>query len=379
VRALAIALGAAVLAVPAAAAPAATAGKMAYVHGRSGVVIDLSSGLRQTFRLPRTGVPRWSGDGHLVSFGGYIVSGGVQLPTAELTWAPTGERAAYVTRQGGARVWSPSGERRIAPDGWGAQGVVWSRDGSLALGRAVCQAACGLPQQTEIWIWRQGSLQRLLASDGGRPVPFAWHNGRVLWWDWPNSGSIAADGVALYENKTRIATALMYDDYVASCGSHLAVAVGGDRFSTHGKRILFDGRDVSRDTTRSWVSPSCTTGRRLVAAAGRNWEETRFGDERRSIWQLLPSRRQLTRPPPGWTDEFPHLLANGDVLFVRTRQVPFSRRGAWWTTTHAKIELLRRSTLAAVATLKFTAPEIGSDFINYYGHYDWPSRIAVTR
>ena len=179
-------------------------------------------------------------------------------------------------------------------------------------------------------------------------MPFGWHGSQVLWWDWPGSGSIAADGVALYEGTRRIATGLMWRDYVAVCGRHLAVTAGGDRYATHGKRIVFDGRNVSLDATRSWVSPSCNTDGTLVAAAGHNWEESRFGREHRAIWRLLPSRRQLTRPPVGWTDEYPHVLRNGDVLFVRTRQVPFGKNGAWWTTTHAQLDVLK----AQVADLK---------------------------
>jgi len=328
--------------------------------------------------LPQTGQPRWSGDGRLVSFGGYIVAGGVHLPTADIAWAPTGERAAYVTKSGGVSVWSPPRTQQVVPDGWGATGVAWSGDGALALGRAICKGACGLPSHTEVWTWRNGTLRKLVDTpDRGRPSPLAWHEGRVLWWDWPNSGSIAADGVALYENNRLIATTLMYGDYVDACGGHLAVAAGGDRYAMHGKRILFDGRDSSRDRTRSWVSPSCTPKGRLVAAASANAVPNRIGREHRAIWQLRPVRRQLTHPPAGWTDENPHLLADGSVVFVRTRQVPFNKSGEWWTTTHAKLELLRGTVLTELKELRFSSPDSGAGFLNYYGHYDWPARIAV--
>jgi hypothetical protein len=376
-RALALALAVALLSVPAAAALGPGA-KIAYVHGREGLLIYAGSAIRQPIVLPQTGPPHWSGDGRLVSFGGYIVAGRIQLPTADISWAPTGERAAYVTRAGGASVWSASHTQQVVPDGWGATGVAWSSDGALALGRAVCKGACGLPSHTEVWVWRRGTLHRLVESpDRGRPQPIGWHDGLVLWWDWPNSGSIAADGVALYENSRRIATTLMYSDYVDACGGHLAVASGGDRYAMHGKRILFDGRDISRDRTRSWVSPSCTANGRLVAAASVNATPNRMGREHRAIWQLRPVRRQLTHPPAGWTDEFPHLLADGSVIFVRTRQVPFNKNGEWRTTTHAKVELLRGTTLTELQRLVFTAADSSSDWLNYYGHYDWPTRLAV--
>jgi hypothetical protein len=364
VKLLALGLTVAFLAVPTAGARSSAA-KIAYVHGRSAQLIYVGSPLRRPIRLPRTGAPRWSGDGRLVSFGGYILTSRVHLPTDSLSWAPTGERAAYVTKAGGVRIWTPRGQRAVVPDGWGAAGVAWGSDGSLALGRAA-----------QLWTWRDGSLRKLLERAGARAEPIGWHRGRVLWWS--RGESSPADGLDLYEDHSRIATVLMYPDYLAVCGSHIAVTAGGDRYATHGKRILFDGRDVSRDTRRSWVSPSCTTGGTLVAAAGRNWQEHRFGEEHRAIWQLLPTRRQLTHPPAGWSDEYPHVTVNGDVVFVRTRQVPFLRDGEWWTTTHGKLELLRGRSLRDLRDLRLTGPQVGGDFLNYYGHYDWPSRLAYT-
>jgi len=208
-------------------------------------------------------------------------------------------------------------------------------------------------------------------------MPFAWWRGRVLWWDWPDSGSIAADGVALYANKRRIAKALMYRDYTTVCGAHLAIAAGGDRYAMHGKRILFDGRDVSRDPSRSWVSPSCLGNGKLVAAASKNAVPNRIGREARSIWRLLPTRRQLTHPPSGWTDETPRLLRDGSVVFVRTRQTSRKVDGQWVTTNRGRIELLRAGRLTELTTVHWSAADSSGDWLNYYGHYDWPSRLAV--
>jgi hypothetical protein len=316
-----------------------------------------------------SGAVRWSGDGKLLSVGGRIV-GGPRLSTGfELAWAPTGETAAYVTKHGGVMLWTPKGGlRRILADGWGASTLAWGPDGRLAIGRAVCRGACGKPSHTEIWIWQSGSPRRLLGplADDTSPQPFAWTGGRVLWWAWPDSASVAADGVALYANGDRVAAkVLRYPDYVAACGMHLAVAAGFDRYAMHGKRILFDGRDVSRDHSRSWVSPYCTADGRLVAAASQNTTPSRIGKEHRAIWQLLPTRRQLTHPPRGRTDEFPRLLPDGSIVFVRTRTVsnPLELYGV------GTIELLRSGRLTALGT--------ASKADNYYGHYDWPDLIAV--
>ena len=104
----------------------------------------------------------------------------------------------------------------------------------------------------------------------------------------------------------------------------------------------------------------------------------RIGRERRSIWQLLPTRRRLTQPPPGWTDETPRLLPDRSVLFVRTRQTSRKVDGQWVTTNRGRIELLRRGKLTQVAAVRFAARDSSGDWLNYYGHYDWPSRLAVS-
>ena len=223
--------------------------------------------------------------------------------------SPSRETAAYQTRDGSVLLWTPRGSRTVVPATWGATSIAWGPNGKLALGRSVCHVPCGVPRHQEVWIWRSGSLERVAGPLSGvfRPIVAGFApDGRVLWWpDEQGSGSIAADGLPLYANRSRITKTLVFPDFVVRCGRHLAVVAGGDRYTTHGKRILFDGRDVSDDATRSWVSPSCTANGRLVAATGRNWEEDPIGAEHRAIWRLLPTRRQLTQPPPGWSDESP--------------------------------------------------------------------------
>jgi hypothetical protein len=381
VRGLAVALTAFALSLPAAAAGTGPHQRVAFLQGGNLVVVDLATGKRSVAmsHVP-PGPVHWSGNGKLLSVGGRV-AGGPTLTVGELVWAPSGQRAAYATKNGGVRIWTSSGEQTVVPDVWGAQGFAWSRDGSLAIGRAVCHGACGLPSQTSVWVWRDGTLRKVVGETvvaRARPLPFAWHNDHILWWSWPNSGSVAADGVQLYEDTHRAGYALMYSDYVALCGSHIAVAAGGDRYATMKKRILFDGRDVTSDPTKSWVSPSCNTRGVLVAAAGRSWEESRFGAEHRSIWQLLPTRRQLTQPPHGWTDENPTLLRNGSILFVRTHQSARKVNGEWYTTSHGKIELLAHGKLREIADATFTSKDATGSWLNYYGHYNWPWRIAVS-
>jgi hypothetical protein len=365
---------AALAAVALAAVPAAQASRVAFVHGGNLVVLDLVTGAKRVAMTHAGAGPvHWSGDGRLVSSGGRI-AGGPSLPTDELVWAPTGERAAYVTHRGGVVVWSPNGSRRVAPDGWGATSLAWSENGRLAVGRALFGPP---PHAQSIWVWDGRTLRRTLAlrPSDPEPYPVAWLGSRVVWWAYPDSASIAADGVFLNADRRRIGASLMYPDYVVPCGAALAIADGGDRYSTHGKKIVVGGRDVSRDTTRSWVSPSCSgDGSTVVAAAGADVEEKRFGLEHRSIWRLLPTRKQLTRPPADWTDENPHVLPDGSVLFVRTHQISTPRK----VTTRAKLELLGAGKLRQVADLGYTATAASAlGNTNYYGHYGWPLLLAV--
>jgi hypothetical protein len=374
---------AALLATVALALPASSAGgdaKILYVLGKRATIVYLGHPLRQPIVLTRTGPPRWSGDGRLLSIGGWIV-GRARLPATQLEWAPTGETAAFQTKEGAVLLWTASGMRTVVPAAWGATSIAWGAAGVLALGRSVCHVPCGVARHQEVWVWRNGSMHRVAGPLRGvsRPIVAGFApDGRVLWWpDSQGSASIAADGLPLYANRTRITGTLVFRDYIVRCGRHLAVVAGGDRYATHGKRILFDGRNVSDDTTRSWVSPSCTANGRLVAAAGRNWEENRFGVEHRAIWELLPTRRRLTRPPSGWTDESPHLLKDGSVVFVRTRQTAQKENGEWITTSRGLLEHLVRGKLTQIADVSFAAKDTSGNWLNYYGHYNWPDRIAV--
>jgi YD repeat-containing protein len=348
---------------------------VAFLHGGNLVVVNVAThAQRVVMRHAGSGPVAWSGDGRLVSSGGKI-AGGPALPTPRIAWAPVGERAAYLTARGAAYVWGPrTGFRLVVPAGWGARGLAWSRDGRrLAIGRTVCRPPCAGTHH-EVWTWNGHDLRRLvrLSNESGWPTPFAWDTrGRVLWWEWPDSSSIAADGVALHADARKIATMLMYPDWIATCGSRLALAVGVDRNSLHGKSIVLDGRDVSRDRTRSWVSPACR-GPTLVAAASRDNPNGPWGSEHRSLWQLLPTRRRLTTPPHKWSDEWPTILGDGSILFVRTHITGYRHNGYWRARTLGTLELLRHGRVTPVADVSDR-----NGGLMYYGHYDWPQRIAV--
>ena len=316
----------------------------------------------------------FSGDGRLVSIGGWIV-GHAKLPTQRLVWAPTGERAAYVTTQGAVVEWTPRGKRRIEPNGWGADwGLAWSTDGALAVSRG-----------NTLWVLQGGSAHRVVGplspntGTGGPdiPIPFAWVGDHVLWWRWPGSGSVAADGIALYEDATELGTTLMYPDYAAVCGTHVAFVEGHDRESTDNKKILFDGRDVSGSVRRSWSTPACSANGRLVASASRN-DPNAFRRPHRAIRQLLPTPKQLTRPPWGWSDEDPRLLPDGSLLFVRSRIASKRDDNTWLDTQTGRVMLLAHGKLTQVTQIGYRNLDEQTSYLGpYYGHFDWTQFLAV--
>jgi hypothetical protein len=309
-----------------------------------------------------------SADGRFTSAGGLLTTG-KRLSTATVAWSREGATAAYQTASGAVVLWRPHARPRvILSAAWGATSLAWGPGGRLALGRSVCKAPCGIPRHQEVWVWRAGRLARVAGALSGvqRPIVRGFDSqGRVLWWsDLEASASIAADGLPLYADRRKIATTLPYADYVASCSTGLVVAAGTDRYATHGKGLLLNGRDLSRDATRSWVEPACR-GDQVVAAASRNTVPDRIGNEHRSIWQLLPNRRQLTHPPAGATDEDPQVLADGSIVFVRTRK------------RVTRLHLYGRGTLMLLREGKLTRLADVGRTDNYYGHYDWARQIAV--
>ena len=352
--------------------------RVAFVHDGGLYVLDLSTRAVQHVAVPQAvpGPVAWSGDGKLLSDGGAIV-GGPNLPTSGIEWAPTGETAAYQTADGALHLWTPSdGSRTIVRRSWGVRSFAWGPNRQIALGRKE-HPGQGVAAHQEVWVWQNGTLRRVVGPLPGDTTPivegFA-PDGRVLWWDdLSDSGSIRSDGLMLSANGQKLDQTLVFRDFVSVCGSHLVFAKGRDRYTTRGKSIVYDGRDVSQDTTRSWVSPSCN-GTTVVAAAGRSWWERRIGrGELRSIWELVPQRKQLTHPPAGWTDEYPQVLADGSVLFVRTHQTVSDGT----TTEHAGLDLLANGSVTLLASLTITVNDLSQAWEpNYYGHYGWPQLVA---
>jgi len=340
----------------------AGAGAIAYLRGSDLRLLDLSDCHDRVLAHGARPPVRFSDDGRWIAFGAaelVSVSGGRilhPLPGAALwrhswAWAPRRDLVAAVTKRGGVLLGGPGlRPRRVVRDGWGAREVIFDRGGYPTVSRVLRPATGAGRRHEEIGGFLGPNLTPnqffAVKHRDATPLPATWSpDGKFVffWVDPFDSASIEADGVPL-KGKSPAAGiigpliakhALVYDDFLSWCRSRLVVAAGFDRYATHGKRLLVASwrgpaygqtwlvRDLSRDPSRSWVSPACSPDGRLVAAAaGRNWIERRFGQEGRSIWLLASdgsTRRRLTRPPTGRTDEGARWSADGrSLLFVRS-------------------------------------------------------------
>jgi dipeptidyl aminopeptidase/acylaminoacyl peptidase len=390
---------------PAATCTSGASGLAAYV--RSGTLHSVDVATCRARVLVRSGVEppvRFSHDGRWIAFGqapavvaaaGGVVSrplgpqagDGRWLPWA---WSPRANVLARVAPDGSIVVGGPGRTpMRLLPAGWDARTLAFDPSGRrLAVSRPYSPFG-KLAAHQEIWVLDVVTGTRRLVyrlPRGLAPPELAWWSpdGRRLffWPDVQNSASLRADGMPLDwlpaagGRARKVAGMLVYPDYGSWCGRRLVLAAGGWRVATWDKRIVvasppsFRARDLSRDRSRSWVSPSCSRdGTTVVAAAGpASRGMARFGQERRALWLLSldgRSRRRLTRPPKGFTDEAPRFAPDGrTVLFVRTSgRPPF--RG---TLEVAGLDGSRPRPVAGLGP--------GG---NYYGHYGWPEVLDVSR
>jgi dipeptidyl aminopeptidase/acylaminoacyl peptidase len=337
--------------------PQPGAGVSAYVSNGALALIELGSCQRRTLvSHGATGPVRFSHDGNWIAFGeGRVVSlngGRVLRPIGRAVrwqWSPRTDVLAGVTGSGAVVEGRPGGGTVFRePPGWGARNLVWSPGGgSFAVGRG---QFTGLPsakgRQQIVWFSpgeRPVAVYTMRRGDLAPPdvVGFGGGDGHLFFQlEMQNSPSLAADGLPLIPLEPArgmaigsIGTVLPYAGFFTPCGRQIVVAAGGSRDTTTNKRILvarfdpgydrFRMRNLSRDRSRAWVSPACSPDRRSVAvAAGPDSGGATRVRPRRAIWLLSldgRSRRALTHPPAGWSDESPLWTANGKAVLV-TRQ-----------------------------------------------------------
>jgi dipeptidyl aminopeptidase/acylaminoacyl peptidase len=368
--------------------------QLAYVKGGALIVLDMPAcGGRVLVARGAHGRVRWSGDGRYVSFGTDVVSADGRRVFRGLrgVWAPRGHVLATLTKAGGVVVGGPGLDRRqVVPEGFGAHSLAFDPAGTqLAVARAHLRATAP-PSDRELWIvdTRTGA-RRLVYQPAARnpntPVVVGWAPGGFVLFRLAMlpANSVNLDGLPLLAVHARggpargvLDATLSYDEFYARCGRRVAISAGRDRVATRGKRIVLTGppawraRDVSSDRARSWITPACSPdGRWIAVSAGRNWHQTRFGLERRSIWILSVdgrTRRRLTAPPPGRSDELPRWAADGRAVFF-VRSGPTTR------------EAIARGRLYVVRTSGQAADPLSDLGVtgNYYGRYGWAEQTDL--
>jgi len=365
--------------------PGTDLGVLAYVHAGALSVVDFEHCRPRTVvRRGASGTPAFSRDGRYVSFyRGYVSTAGGPphaLP-GQAAWSPAADILAVATKTGGILLVAPGRfTRQLVPNGSGAGSPLYAPNGkSVAFVRG-----------TAIWSAdvAGGDLRKVVDARPGQPVPVSFSpNGRfILYREYPNSNSLAADGEALLVvdvatgRATAVASSIGRSDFVAWCGNTLAYVTNhGGRIVTSGDGIAVASAPSWKPSTvlpaggaTSWNAVGCSGGT-LVVSAGPSSQDSPFGQEHRSLWTVAakphatPHLLAGTAPRAGTTDELP--MWSGDrrfVVFVRTTPGGVGGRGSLFA-----YDVARRTIIGPIARVGATN--------NYYGSYEWADRIAWQR
>ena len=379
---------------------AQTLGSVAMVSNGALDVLDFGS--CQVRRIVTHGVlapVRISPDGRWIAYGEQAIvipagGGRERRPFApgvqSWTWAPGQDLLGAVTAAGGVVTATPTGgPRQLLAAGFGATGLVFGPTGQLVVTGEVPSASGAT---AELWTLRAGSRHpRRIYRD---PAPGAslqllglTPDGRwILFWRNPTgSASISADGIPLEALPlaggpvVQIAPLVLPDpDLVARCSRGIVFTDGGGRDAGLGKRLATASPPDWRATpfTPQWmsfVSPTCSAERSIIAAAGGPSRPARvFGEEGRSIFLLAPRNatlRELTdSPPAGISDELPQFSHDENlVLFIRS--------GPAGADAQSPGELYLAPTTGRFATRPLGPFAQLGPTADYYGHYDWSAAL----
>ena len=310
------------------------------------------------------------------------------------SWSPRRDRLYGITTGGALVSASPTGARQVITAHLGNRLAAFTALGISPNGQraVVDRSRCGASAVGELdTIDLATGARTVMLRQPKQPVIFAGFSpdgrGLLFWPDELCSASLAADGMPLQALPatggtplTAVRHTLLYPDFLSWCGHRLIAAAGPDRETQTTSRLVASAPPTWRQRTidparrLSWVSPSCaSSGRVLAAAAGPNHAPVGFGRQHRSIWLLRPDGhpiRQLTSPPASdLSDEAPRFSEDGHwILFVRTRVVTVGMSAI----SRDTIELTpANGSGSAIPITAFT-----SDDFSYYDHYGWPDEIA---
>lgn len=370
-------------------------GQLAYVKGGALRVLDMPACRERVLVRRGAQAPvRWSADARYVAFGSGVVSAesGRVFRGLRGVWSPRGHELAAITTGGGVVLRGPGlPERRLLPEGFGAHSLAFDpRAGRIAVARARPRGTVP-PADRELWLVDTRARTRLLLyraprGDPRAPVVTRWAPGGFVLFSLAllPASSANLDGLPLFavpaaggRARRIVDAALSYGEFVAVCGGRLTISAGVDRMTTRGKRLViaspprWGARDLSRDPARSWTAPACSRrGEWVATSAGRNWQQTRFGLERRAIWLVSldgRTRRRLTSPPPGRSDELPRWAAGGRAIFF-VRSGPTDRNA---TVARGLVYVVRWS-----GKLEGPLTDLGPSG-NYYGRYGWAEQTDL--
>ena len=405
----------ATLAVPTS-TPTPSLGKLAYVQGGDIWVKTLPDGEPQRLTTDgRNSTPRWSSSGEWLAFrkGDYQVwlmsaDGNSARSLNEgaavdaFAWAPADDRPAYVAAAG-LQVISTDGAAPVTlvppslpGHGPGRMGrIAWSPNGDWI----ACEWQEQHPDQplTYQGLWRVSSNGEQLAElyvsgapEKGEAILAGWSpdGQHILFWQGEMlSGSMLADGVALYSlpagggEPTKLAdTVLVHDDFVALApqGDRLAVTAGGYRATWTNKRVAVveaGGGELAWLTDDSVVafSPAWSLDAAHLAYVAMpdrgdlvGGDDARLGMMERHVWvaniQEKPQIQQLT-DDPAYRDERPLWSADGShLLFAR---MDAEGRASLWLIPAAGGE--PRRVVDELTPLPGPAP----GWFGYYGYVEW--------
>jgi len=338
-------------------------GAAAYAAGGSLRLVDPASGggriLVPKGTVPGVGWPvSFSPDGRWVAFsqglvvaaaGGRVCSPlgrrGLNDPyVTSWQWLPGKDTLIGETPAGGLIEATVSGRLRRLPI---KAYPTWALDPSgryIAYGYSPKPTVPGV-EQIRVYDLATGSVRVIYRGSRHKvapPVVAQWSPGGrwILFWpDFGNSASIEADGLPLLAVSTETGqvvklarVTLTYNSFLTWCGQNLVAAAGGDRYVTHGKRVVlatppsWQSRALTTDPARSWYELACSPQGRLIAVVStRNGVEPVFDTWDRSLWLLAPGGGPPEKllSTPGLSYENPIWAANGrSVLVVRRQSKP---------------------------------------------------------
>ncbi len=323
-------------------ADAARLGEVAWINDGTLQVIDLGTCRRAVLVSAGAAPPvRFSPDGRWLAFGeGSVVpaSGGSMQepfgsPVEAWEWSPVTDVLAGVTREGGLLIARPgSGPEAVLPKGGRIGHLAFSPDGRRL---AVDWVGRGIQV---LHVSTAGASTVLSEPDPAKvPEVAGWSpDGRwVLYWRGPvRKDGVALDAVPLSGGPwvNLFDPVLPNRDFVAPCGTQIALSVGAGLSVSAGKQIVLTGppgwsfHDLTDDFSRSWFWPACSPdGRWLAVTDSFNQKESANQAIPRALWLLASngsSRRLLVPGSRTESPEFPRWSSDGTVILVVMRSGP---------------------------------------------------------